>query len=701
VIAALPLCLALLLAPGLSEAGPTFTVTSTLDAAGGGNLADGVCETATGNHVCTLRAAVMEANHVVGGGATVLVPTGTYFLSLPPARQDSETSGDLNVTAPMTIAGDGPSATVLDGNLIARVIDVAASPVVLRGLTLQTGGTFFLLPDGGCLRNTGELTLENAVVTDCRGETGGGFFNGGTATIRHSTLANSFTGTLKSGGGAYNAVGATLRIEDSLVTSNHASSGGGVANLGDATIERTSILSNEAGASGLAGFGGGTVFNTGTLAIVNSTLSGNSASQFGGGLYQSNGSAQLLHVTITENFSNTHDFSVGATGGGIAVLLSNSVFLRNSIVAGNQTGMTPAPNECLGTIVSADYDVIGARSTCSLTGNLAHVNASDAGSILFPLHANGGFARDRFASVGSVPPASCTDLIGAPLRIDGRGFARSACTIGATESAPSFYAPETLIGVELLRNGGAAGSELGQAASDESYVEPPYWVQETDSLGQVAYGTNGFPLRTDAPPASGSYFFAGGLEPSSAAEQLVDVSAVASEVDAGTLEYRISGAFGGFATDDDNASLTVHFLDADSATLLSASIGGFTAADRGNVTKLLPDSDDGLVPIGTRILDIVLTATISAGAYNDGYADDLSVMLPEPSVSLAAFSALAALGIAARRSNTRRQATARRSASRSSFFIWSIACIARLAFCGSGWFRNSGSCFGTICHERP
>lgn len=83
---------------------------SVVDAPGGGSLSDAVCETATGNHVCTLRAAVMEANHFPGGAATVVVPAETYFLTLPPGAGDDEVSGDFDVLAPMTIARDGPSA---------------------------------------------------------------------------------------------------------------------------------------------------------------------------------------------------------------------------------------------------------------------------------------------------------------------------------------------------------------------------------------------------------------------------------------------------------------------------------------------------------------------------------------------------------------------------------------------------------------
>ena len=73
---ALALCLTLLpAAPPAARAlpaVPTLTVNSLADVPGGGNLANGVCETAPGNGVCTLRAAVMEANHYPGGGVTII-----------------------------------------------------------------------------------------------------------------------------------------------------------------------------------------------------------------------------------------------------------------------------------------------------------------------------------------------------------------------------------------------------------------------------------------------------------------------------------------------------------------------------------------------------------------------------------------------------------------------------------------------------
>jgi hypothetical protein len=56
----------------------------------------------------------------------------------------------------------------------------------------------------------------------------------------------------------------------------------------------------------------------------------------------------------------------------------------------------------------------------------------------------------------------------------------------------------------------------------------------------------------------------------------------------------------------------------------SASIGPVTSADRSGATGLLPVSGTGTVPVGTVAIEVQLVMTRYDGAYNDGYADDLS-----------------------------------------------------------------------------
>src|SRR5438067_10897833 len=105
-IAAVALVLAAAIAFGsLSSPRPAratpFLVNSTDDATDA-VPGDGICATLTG--VCTLRAAIMEAN-MLPGTDTITLPGGTYTLSLVGRREDFAATGDLDVRDSLVITG--------------------------------------------------------------------------------------------------------------------------------------------------------------------------------------------------------------------------------------------------------------------------------------------------------------------------------------------------------------------------------------------------------------------------------------------------------------------------------------------------------------------------------------------------------------------------------------------------------------------
>jgi len=663
------LCLA---APAL--AGPTFTVNSTLDIPGGGDLADGVCETAPGNGVCTLRAAVMEGSHVPGGGATVRLAAATYPLTRAPGVGDEESSGDLDVAVAMTIEGVGASASVIEAGGIDRILDVTGGPVIVRGIGMHGGHPSSAY--GGCVQNAAELAIEDALLSGCLAMHGAGIANNGTGSlsIARTVLDGNETDAAGLGGGVYNETGATLHVEDSAFENGIATGGAGVATSGTATIERTVFRGNQSGhfyGDNSYGAGGAIDHLSGSTVVVNSSLIGNRSFVRGGGISASSGSIELVHVTITGNLANVADqLTAGSSGGGIYAADGAAVMLRNSIVAENAAGsLRFSPNECAGSIVSGDYNRIGARGTCTLTGATAHVNATNLGTIVAPLAPTGGFAATQSPlEAPAIPLASCSDALGAPLTIDGRGYTRDAsgaCDIGAISSDTALR-PSTPMGVELLPNSGAAGSETGVAPTGSEKADPPFWSQTTPGLEQLAYGEpGGFPAPGDAPPQGGSYFFAGGFSDSAWARQRFDLRDLAAAIDAGSVGYRVSGFFGGYAEQNDRAYLELYFLDDNGAPHPDeVTIGGFDAADRGNVTKLLFDSARGTIPTGTRTVEAALRMSRAplAEPYNDGYADELSLVLPEPAPALACATLS---GVAAHRSRRPCRATIR-SAARSS-----------------------------------
>src|SRR4029450_2016191 len=94
-------------------AGKTFSVNSTLDEADA-MPGDGNCVSAPSG-VCTLRAAIMEANSWSGNDAVTLQPGKIYRLTLS-GLDDQANIGDLDITQNLTINVSGAGSAVIDGN---------------------------------------------------------------------------------------------------------------------------------------------------------------------------------------------------------------------------------------------------------------------------------------------------------------------------------------------------------------------------------------------------------------------------------------------------------------------------------------------------------------------------------------------------------------------------------------------------------
>ena len=172
-------------------------------------------------------------------------------------------------------------------------------------------------------------------------------------------------------------------------------------------------------------------------------------------------------------------------------------------------------------------------------------------------------------------------------------------------------------------------AESGSAATDfGSSVAPDGW-SVTGAFTAVAYDIGGTQdLNADDTRAlqGGTAYFAGGPAAFGAvAQQTIDVTAFASDIDLGIVRGLVSGQFGGFLNQDDRMSLTVLFLDDLGLDLDSLEIGGATALDRNFQTTLISDFGALTVPIGTRTIVLTLTATYGNGSYNDGYADNLGL----------------------------------------------------------------------------
>jgi hypothetical protein len=192
--------------------------------------------------------------------------------------------------------------------------------------------------------------------------------------------------------------------------------------------------------------------------------------------------------------------------------------------------------------------------------------------------------------------------------------------------------------------------ETGAAATDEtSHVCPQGWTCDPTfpNTTLLRYGTTIFPTADEsARIGGGNSFFAGGPNNNlSGVRQVVNLGDQ-PEFAAGTVKATFGGCLGGLGDQNDSAILQLTFLtqdDPDGTTPSNNfSKSGPKAAERGNRTALLPVSQTVAVPPRTSAFRFTLSFLREDTGYNDGYADNLSVVFgpiagpdpPAPSCSV-------------------------------------------------------------------
>lgn len=342
------------------RASATFTVDSTVDARDA-NPGDGICATALG--ACTLRAAIEEADALVGDDA-IAVPAGTYVLDLNFGTELRVVSTDN-----LTITGAGSRSTIvqaggvnafLSGQGADRILDLAAgASLTLADLELTLGGSSTLSANpsyGGAVYNAGDLTLDDVLVDHNQASNYGGAINqsAGSLTIRGGSIVSNaaggnFGGGIAIGGGTATIVGAT--IDDNTV----GFTGGAIytdssadLTLTDTQVERNSATGLNEGTGGIDSGGtlaisGGTIANNtttnnrgrgggvllgGVSTIDGTEISGNTAGE-GAGIYTA-GSLTLTNVTVDGN----HAAGLGG-GPGAGIYNEGSLIVARSAITNN------------------------------------------------------------------------------------------------------------------------------------------------------------------------------------------------------------------------------------------------------------------------------------------------------------------------------------------------------------------------------
>jgi hypothetical protein len=406
------------------------------------NPGNGVCETAFQNGICTLRAAIMEANASLGSDVVNLQPGITYYLSRP-GVDDTAENGDLDITDPVTINGAGAT---INASQVDRVFDIPNmfTFVHLNNLTIRNG---LSSGDGGGIRNKGFLTLSNmhVIQNESSGE-GGGLANSGASAI--AVLQNSSvmtnTGGL-GGGGLYNGEG-TLTLVASYINGNRETFayGGGIHNInGTVMVQNSTISRNTSKGNGGGIANSGLGIGDAVTTLINSTVANNIADSNGGGIYDDGGTNNTPANVFLYNATIYGNVAVNYSGGGISVNpgFPDYVTIWNTLISSNRLQSNVGPlQECDGTLNSQDYNLIRTTTGCTLNGITTH-NKTNVSASVGTLQFNGG-ATPTVALLAGSPaidggnPAGCIDDSAALLTTDQRGFLRPVgmrCDIGAFE----------------------------------------------------------------------------------------------------------------------------------------------------------------------------------------------------------------------------------------------------------------------------
>jgi uncharacterized repeat protein (TIGR01451 family) len=248
------------------------------------------------------------------------------------------TMGELQIANSMTIDGPGANKVSISGNNVNRVFEIDSGSVTIGGLSIVNGNA----DTGGGISNSGSLILDSVVVSNNIAASvrdgGGGIFNSGNLSLDSVIVSNNFA---LAGGGIENGSlenhhplpGTLLRVTDSTISNNSASSAGGGIYDYDApiTVVNSTITGNS------AFYGGGGIFSLGshsfggtalaTEDLINVTIAANT-SQIGKGLsITGNAFLDLTNNIIGDGINDAIDSSQAGSGrayhGGNLIVGSN------------------------------------------------------------------------------------------------------------------------------------------------------------------------------------------------------------------------------------------------------------------------------------------------------------------------------------------------------------------------------------------
>ncbi|WP_075086540.1 tandem-95 repeat protein [Mariniblastus fucicola] len=397
----------------------TVTVDSTVDAVTGDTSSIANLIADDGGDGISLREAIIAAN-ADSAADTIYLGSGVHALTL---SGSGNSLGDLDIDTDVTIIGMSDGSTVIDASgMNDRVFQIGGATTTIEHITVTGGYTTSTSGGGGILVGSGAtLILDQAVVTGNEStDKYGGIGSDGNLYISNSIISDNIAGA--SGGGIGVNAG-IVTIYGTTVSGNEAGDDGGGLSLNGGiavTVDATTFSGNAAGDDG----GGVYVSSTdGAHSFTNVTVSSNDARR-GGGFGISGGTTNVQHATVTGNWATTD-------GGGVYVATGDFVY-GTSIIAGNDA--VNSGQEVFGFVDGQGESIIGEDAMDSQGGAGYHVSdrLNQSGLSLGALSDNGGPVETHALLPGSVGIDEATT---SSSTTDGRGFllVDSSPDIGAFE----------------------------------------------------------------------------------------------------------------------------------------------------------------------------------------------------------------------------------------------------------------------------
>jgi hypothetical protein len=573
----------------------------------------------------------------------------------------------LTVAAGFTNTGEVELGN--DGSTQRGSLTVTAGALVNHGLIVSRSGAATADPNAldAELDNRGALRVERSLAVNKPGavhrNSGSIEIQGGDLTI---TQAGELAAVIQTGdieiraGRTLTVSGATVYIQNGSIRTTEPTvlAQVGTLNMVNTTLNLTPDFDNVDLAlvfSGTVVHGPGKLTNqpgrfiTLTNSTINADLDNRGtvqafAASAIAGAFTNAGALRVLGtpaahalLTVAAGFTNTGEVELGNDGstqrGSLTV--TAGALVNHGLIVSRSGAATADPNA-----LDAELDNRGAlrveRSLAVNKPGARHTNAGRVdvagGNMTVNLSSAAEFENAGRATVhpGRTLTFTSGSLTNTPAGVFHGGGTLSVA--GTSFNNSGTFAPglRPMFGENLIANGDAERGPVGSSAdnvtisgwSDSGPMTVLPYDFEDSSQAYLASSDPG-------PEDRGTRYLWGGVGPSSTITQTVNLADIAYLVDRGIVTYQLSGWLGGFSVQNDQMRLTASFRDASNEELAGAALGPVTAVDRNFQTGLLLREAEGAIPAGTRSVLLTLTATRFAGTANNGFADNLSLVLQQ------------------------------------------------------------------------